>query len=58
MACCIDHNAENAIPLFLCVACNRGTTTVAEPSEVLDIADAISAMVERGQGAEPAAHVR
>ena len=27
MTCCIDHDAENAIPLFLCVACNRETLT-------------------------------
>ena len=58
MTCCIDHDAENAIPLFLCVACNRGATTVAEPSEALDMANAIGAAVERGQGLEPAVHVR
>ena len=57
MTCCIDHDAENAIPLFLCVACNRETATVAEHSQVLDI-NAISAVVERGQGLEQADHVR
>jgi hypothetical protein len=58
MTCCIDHDAENAIPFFLCLACNRETSTVAEHSQALDMANAISAAVEQGQGAEPAAHIR
>ena len=58
MTCCIDHDAENAIPLFLCVACNRETTAIAEHSQALDMASAVCATVEQGQGAEPAARVR
>jgi len=58
MTCCIDHEAENAIPLFLCTACNRETIAIAGHSQALNMANAICATVERGQGAEPAAHVR
>lgn len=57
MTCCIDHDAENAIPLFLCAACNRETMPVTEQRRALDMANAICAAVERGQGVEPAARV-
>jgi len=53
MTCCIDHDAENAIPLFLCAACNRQTIPVKEHRQALDMANAICAAVERGQGVEP-----
>lgn len=58
MTCCIDHDAENAIPLFLCVACNRETITTKEDRQTLDMADAIFAATERVQALEPAVHVR
>ena len=58
MTCCIDHDAENAIPLFLCVACGRDTTTITEHRQEPDTANAICAAVERGQGLEPAVHAR
>ena len=58
MTCCIDHDAENAIPLFLCVACNRETLTSKEHRQTLDMADVICAAVERAQASEPAVHVR
>ena len=30
MTCNIDHDAENAIPMFLCIACNRATIMTKE----------------------------
>lgn len=58
MICSIDHDAENAIPLFLCVACNRETTMTKDKRQTLDMASAICAAVERVQALEPAVHVR
>ena len=55
MTCCIDHDAENAIPLFLCVACGR--VGVTEHRLELDVANAIYAAVDLGQRSEPTAHV-
>ena len=58
MTCCIDHDAENAIPLFLCVACCRDSMTLRENGQEAATANAIRAAVERGQGLEPAVHAR
>jgi len=55
MTCCIDHDAENAIPLFLCVACSRVGGT--EDRLELDVTNAICAAVDLGQRSEPTAHV-
>ena len=55
MTCCIDHDAENAIPLFLCVACGR--VGVTEHRLELDVANAIYAAVDLGQRSETTAHV-
>ena len=56
MTCCIDHDAENAIPLFLCVACNRESITTNESREALAAA-VLSSAVERVQ-LEAATHAR
>ena len=56
MTCCIDHDAENAIPLFLCVACRENSTI--EHRQTPDMADLISTAAERVQALEPAIHVR
>ena len=57
MTCSIDHDAENAIPLFLCVACNRETITTKENRQTPDMAGAI-ATAKRVQALEPAVHIR
>ena len=54
MTCCIDHNAENAIPLFLCATCSRVRITGHRPE--LDTASVICAAVELGPSLEPRAH--
>ena len=41
MTCKIDHDAENAIPLFLCAACNRETNTTKENRQTPDMGDAV-----------------
>ena len=58
MTCNIDHDAENAIPMFLCIACNRATIMTKENRQTLDMANAMCAAAERGQALEPAVHVR
>jgi Zn ribbon nucleic-acid-binding protein len=58
MTCNIDHDAENAIPMFLCVACGRETTMINENRQTLEMAGAICAAVEQGQTLEPAVHPR
>ena len=59
MTCSIDHEAENAIPIFLCVACNRENIMTKENRQTLDRANnAICAAAERVQALEPAGHVR
>jgi len=55
MTCTIDHDAENAIPVFLCVACNRQTIMTKENHQTIDMA--ICAAVEL-QGLEPAVSAR
>jgi hypothetical protein len=55
MTCGIDHNAENAIPLFLCATCSRVRITGHGPE--LDKANVICAAVEIGQTLESRAHV-
>ena len=57
MTCSIDHNAENAIPLFLCVACNRDTALAKEKRQALDM-PAMCVAVEQVQALEQAAHIR
>jgi len=56
MTCNIDHDAENAIPMFLCVACSRETTMINENRQTM--AGAICAAVERGQTLEPVVHAQ
>jgi hypothetical protein len=58
MKCNIDHDAENAIPMFLCVACNREIDITAGNCQTLEIASAICAAVDRVSPLEQAAHVR
>jgi hypothetical protein len=58
MTCSIDHDAENAIPLFLCAACNRETVTSKENRQTLDTGGGVFAATERVQALEPAVYVR
>jgi len=58
MTCSIDHDAENAIPLFLCVACNRDTALAKEKRQALDMTGAMCVAVEQVQALEQAAHIR
>jgi hypothetical protein len=53
MTCRIDHDAENAIPLFLCAACNRETITTKD-RQTLDMGGGVFAAAERVQALEPA----
>jgi len=48
MTCKIDHDAENAIPTFLCAACNAEATFKGR-YQALDLTDAIRAAAERAQ---------
>lgn len=43
MTCNIDHDAENAIPMFLCVACNREINITAGNRQTPEMASAICA---------------
>jgi hypothetical protein len=56
MTCKIDHDAENAIPIFLCAACNA-ESVAKEQSPALDLADAIRAAAERAQVLQPIAQL-
>jgi len=56
MTCKIDHDAENAIPIFLCAACNA-ESIAKEQSPALDLADAIRAAAERAQVLQPIARL-
>ena len=47
MTCNIDHDAENAIPMFLCVACNREMNITEGNRQTLEMANAICAAVDR-----------
>jgi hypothetical protein len=58
MTCCIDHEAENAIPMFLCVACNRENNITEGGRQTLDVAGAICAAVDQARALQPAVHVR
>jgi hypothetical protein len=58
MTCNIDHDAENAIPMFLCVACNREMNITEGNRQTLEMANAICAAVDRVRPLERAAHVR
>ena len=58
MKCNIDHNAENAIPMFLCVACNREINITKGDRQTLDVAGAICAAVDQVRALQPAVHVR
>ena len=57
-ACKIDHDAENAIPLFLCAVCNRETISTKENRQTPDMGGAVFATAERVQALEPAVYVR
>jgi hypothetical protein len=56
MTCKIDHDAENAIPTFLCAACNAESIS-REQRQALDLADAIRAASERAQISQPVARL-
>jgi hypothetical protein len=56
MTCKIDHDAENAIPMFLCAACNAESATK-EQHLALDLADAIRGAAERAQVLQPVARL-
>jgi hypothetical protein len=56
MTCKIDHDAENAIPIFLCAACNAESITK-EQRQAPDLADAICAAAERAQVLQPVARL-
>jgi hypothetical protein len=58
MTCNIDHEAENAIPTFLCVACSREINITEGSRQTLDVADAICAAVDQVRALQPAVHVR
>jgi len=52
MTCKIDHDAENAIPTFLCAACNAESIAKGR-HQALDLADAVRATAERAQVLQP-----
>ena len=56
MTCKIDHDAENAIPIFLCAACNAESITK-DQRPTLELADAIRAAAERAQVLQPVARL-
>lgn len=57
MTCKIDHDAENAIPLFLCAVCNRETITTKENRQTPDMGGAVFAAAERVQALEQSAAI-
>ena len=52
MTCNIDHDAENAIPMFLCVACNREVNISKKDSQAFGMASAICGAVDRFRAVE------
>jgi Ni2+-binding GTPase involved in maturation of urease and hydrogenase len=57
MTCRIDHDAEDAIPMFLCAVCN-GEAITEKKGQSIEMADARCVAPERVQALQPAAHLR
>ena len=58
MTCKIDHDAEDAIPMFLCAACNGEVMMAEKKRQPIEMADARCVAAERVQALEPAAHLQ
>ena len=58
MTCRIDHDAEDAIPMFLCAVCNGEAMITEKKRQSIEMADARCVAPERVQALQPAAHLR
>jgi hypothetical protein len=58
MTCNIDHDAENAIPMFLCLACNREIKITKGNGQTLDMSNAICPAVDRSRTLESVVHAQ